>query len=206
MDACRRQRLSTSLPSRGRGSKHLTRPGASDQVVAPFTGARIETPRSQRSAANPVAPFTGARIETRHAASTPRPAVAPFTGARIETSWRQPLERAHVAPFTGARIETSQCHVCAIASIASLPSRGRGSKLSYVLILADDCASLPSRGRGSKHQRTSNPIQRPASLPSRGRGSKTMPWTGLMASQSRSRAIALGVQRCGDRRIEDFIK
>src|SRR5437899_2794137 len=77
-------------------------------LVAPFTGARIETalPRTSR-AARRVAPFTGARIETTtFAASGGRAPVAPFTGARIET---------RTSPRRFARSW-------------SLPSRGRGSK------------------------------------------------------------------------------
>ncbi len=57
------------------------------------------------------------------------PEVAPRTGARIETA---PTDFEHggtgVAPRTGARIETTKDQVVAAAA-ASLPARGRGSKL-----------------------------------------------------------------------------
>ena len=103
---------------------------ASLRRVAPFTGARIETPCAddgRRSCRSPlhggadrnaltsartgssVAPFTGARIETSRAMASPAVRiVAPFTGARIETPfWAMAPAGRSVAPFTGARIETS---------------------------------------------------------------------------------------------------
>ena len=56
-------------------------------VVAPFTGAWIETVVTCKGVnRHLVAPFTGAWIETMLLASAPfTPAVAPFTGAWIET-------------------------------------------------------------------------------------------------------------------------
>ncbi len=56
-----------------------------------------------------VAPFTGAWIETRHSTYiiTTGP-VAPFTGAWIETCRRGTrVQSRRVAPFTGAWIETT---------------------------------------------------------------------------------------------------
>ena len=77
-------------------------------MVAPFTGARIETWCAMCAAALvPVAPFTGARIETANAAI-----LSKFTT---------------VAPFTGARIETV-CWIANAAKETSLPSRERGLK------------------------------------------------------------------------------
>ena len=57
-------------------------------VVAPFTGAWIETPGPRARATAPaVAPFTGAWIETPDKGLSCHWAqVAPFTGAWIETS------------------------------------------------------------------------------------------------------------------------
>ncbi len=57
-----------------------------------------------------VAPFTGAWIETMSKEPTPiLEGVAPFTGAWIETPQdRQRSPSAPVAPFTGAWIETLQ--------------------------------------------------------------------------------------------------
>ncbi len=100
-------------------------------IVAPRTGARIETPimdptkvaswsppargrgskpelRTMAEPAIQVAPRTGARIETLHVAQVTTDAkVAPRTGARIETGIAQLIgAEIIVAPRTGARIET----------------------------------------------------------------------------------------------------
>ena len=101
---------SMSLPARERGSKPRPRLQPELRLVAPRTGARIETTRlgCARHVLR-VAPRTGARIETcrlrRVLRMTP---VAPRTGARIETpkSARSHLDPC-VAPRTGARIETA---------------------------------------------------------------------------------------------------
>ena len=77
-----------SRPSRARGLKLSPWEGeGSDDFVAPFTGAWIETGScASASSGVIVAPFTGAWIET---GATGRartiPSVAPFTGAWIET-------------------------------------------------------------------------------------------------------------------------
>ncbi len=82
-----------SPPSRGRGLKRLDRPIGLDLVLSPPSrgrGLKLSRP-SKTHESEQVAPFTGARIET--------PAmmfwwllvrVAPFTGARIETPERSP--------------------------------------------------------------------------------------------------------------------
>ena len=77
-----------SLPSRERGLKHcsihfILLAG----LVAPFTGAWIETHDAGREAGKEnVAPFTGAWIETVYfGGEHPAILVAPFTGAWIET-------------------------------------------------------------------------------------------------------------------------
>ena len=78
----------SSHPSRVRGLKHLGRLNVYYQVV--------------------VAPFTGAWIETCcHLSSSLFSFVAPFTGAWIETDIALDFCKQHpVAPFTGAWIET----------------------------------------------------------------------------------------------------
>ena len=78
-----------SHPSRVRGLKpenDVDERG--DKVVAPFTGAWIETSGFIGSVTHSqVAPFTGAWIETAiHQMAYPPRLVAPFTGAWIETS------------------------------------------------------------------------------------------------------------------------
>jgi len=75
----------------------LNVPGIRDahKIVAPFTGAWIETRRHPASfRMRRVAPFTGAWIETRYADSNDLAddRVAPFTGAWIETSWLAPVD------------------------------------------------------------------------------------------------------------------
>jgi len=55
-----------SPPSRGRGLKHFTMLITTiPQLIAPFTGARIETLGGvMDDRVSQIAPFTGARIET----------------------------------------------------------------------------------------------------------------------------------------------
>ena len=190
----------TSLPSRERGSKHSRCSELiSDDSVAPFAGARIETitthvsdqPHAERGRslrgsadrnthsrspvrpARHVAPFAGARIETQQAMCDARPMVAPFAGARIETMRCRHLRaRAAVAPFAGARIETSSL---TLKTVKATVAPFAGARIETALwhrgsMLA--ARSLPSRERGSKHVACSTPRAPSWSLPSRERGSK----------------------------------
>ncbi len=99
-------------------------------MVAPFTGAWIET---MRKAGNDqhrgVAPFTGAWIETvfrgrshRRSGSLP----SRERGSKLPCL-REHDRRGRVAPFTGAWIETLSSRQRPLI-IMSLPSRERGSK------------------------------------------------------------------------------
>ena len=77
-----------SRPSRARGLKLVWEPpGAANQLVAPLTGAWIETfPSMPDLYSLAVAPLTGAWIETRPGrAASMHNVVAPLAGAWIET-------------------------------------------------------------------------------------------------------------------------
>jgi len=101
-----------SRPSRARGLK-LGQPinlGARI-VVAPFTGAWIETANRlavSRYCSSRPSRARGLKLR-RHASPPPLLLVAPFTGAWIETFAARPdFFGLPVAPFTGAWIETSK--------------------------------------------------------------------------------------------------
>ena len=131
-------------------------------VVAPYTGARIETSiASASSASMRVAPYTGARIETREARSrTNSPRTSPPTRGRglklhlcadvADPCLQSPPTRGRglkqpevsrvgrldgVAPYTGARIETPATPCSRGGSLRSPPTRGRGLKRLAVLDL-----------------------------------------------------------------------
>jgi hypothetical protein len=127
----RTQQASTSLPSRERGSKHVTPvSGGRGTPVAPFTGARIETTKRRPPTRTPTGRSLHGSADRNECtvAGTTDPEVAPFTGARIETTSPCPIcIGPMVAPFTGARIETRPTRSRRV-SVASLPSRERGSK------------------------------------------------------------------------------
>ena len=99
-----------SPPSRGRGLKQSRlSPRVRCLMVAPFTGAWIETVRSRYGTKAHRSPPSRGRglkpMSVRRLAGAFK--VAPFTGAWIETqlSIRWQVYR-RVAPFTGAWIET----------------------------------------------------------------------------------------------------
>ena len=120
-----------SRPSRARGLKHG---GVCDlvdvHVVAPFTGAWIETCRRRRWRSRRRSRPSRARgLKLGGVSYQGMTPVAPFTGAWIETCRRGRQNRgACVAPFTGAWIETG-CRRAAWSRCRSRPSRARGLKL-----------------------------------------------------------------------------
>ena len=141
-----------SPPSRGRGSKHphrrrelrrqsgrpphggadrnmLGRSGVGQTVVAPLTGARIETLRRAPQIA------AGARGRPPHGGAD-RNAIA--AGA-----W---LDRLGVAPLTGARIETPSRQADRRRDAWSPPSRGRGSKPATIGDIAAPSVVAPLTG------------------------------------------------------------
>ena len=113
------------MPVVGRTPETRMRSGLPCTILAAVAG-------HEREAISAVAPFTGVRIETSWRAITrSSSAVAPFTGARIETdNLHRRAKQIVVAPFTGARIETFRPGARRWRDPRSLPSRGRGSKLS----------------------------------------------------------------------------
>ena len=172
-----------SLPSRERGSKleHLAI-RCQSTWVAPFAGARIETPIERRWAAAMRRTGRSLRGSADRNISQPR---GPAAGTRRSLPSRERgskqrigacrTMRPAVAPFAGARIETLDGHRADESAPASLPSRERGSKLSvrephrlsrrvapFAGARIETCdqrrrrprptASLPSRERGSKHR------------------------------------------------------
>ena len=100
--------LPRSPPSRGRGSKDARAVRHQPQCRPLHGGADRNVYMLAHYRVTVVAPFTGARIETSHGSSSlDHQPVAPFTGARIETTSSRGRKDFQVAPFTGARIETS---------------------------------------------------------------------------------------------------
>ncbi len=172
-----------SHPSRVRGLKHVSRRHLCS-IVAPFTGAWIETSTSPRSRyVDKVAPFTGAWIETIDSsrASINGIVVAPFTGAWIETraSHVDMYSSAEVAPFTGAWIETLPLPPLLFVPLLSHPSRVRGLKPHRNGDNVRIAVSHPSRVRGLK----------PAYDVTRGMRRIVAPFTGAWIETIRNRAI-----------------
>gem|GEM_PF-2921364 len=102
-----------SRPSRARGLKLFKCELRTLIIVAPLTGARIETPRNCGSKLEAVSRPSRARglKRTPHRRRRHGARVAPLTGARIETARTRSILGSHlVAPLTGARIETRHAH------------------------------------------------------------------------------------------------
>ena len=164
--------------------------------VAPFAGARIETPRARSN--TPKRPSLPSRergskrcvsrnshacdgsLPSRERGSKPRrdpdrsvSGVAPFAGARIETHGRS-LRHLISSPSLPSRERGSKLEDVARARPWpwSLPSRERGSKPLLLVGRSADRRSLPSRERGSKLSDVAAAVRPAASLPSRERGSK----------------------------------
>ncbi len=143
-----------SRPSRARGLKLLFGI-AGDQVllVAPFTGAWIET------AAAVASPPTAVASRPSRARGL-KPDVAP-----------EPLPVRPVAPFTGAWIETHK-PTCRQRHQTSRPSRARGLKRCIDTGIHILSRSRPSRARGLKQMPRPTSTIHAWSRPSRARGLK----------------------------------
>ena len=100
-----------------------------------------------------VAPHTGAWIETNaDTASREIQLVAPHTGAWIETAIIiTNVIIYQVAPHTGAWIETCDKSRLSESNLASHPTRVRGLKHIFGLVVGIIIRSHPTRVRGLKH-------------------------------------------------------
>ncbi len=208
-----------SPPSRGRGSKpHQQRITRAAQVVAPFTGAWIETFLiPAQFGRTTVAPFTGAWIETGLGCRHGRGAqVAPFTGAWIETGRCPAGYSSRLGRPLHGGVDRNTATRGTVKLIGGRPLHGgvdRNRQSGALRIGCPDVApftgawietptsgrgailgkSPPSRGRGSKHKQIRKDSVMNRSPPSRGRGSK--PFFGAEHSQACGRPLHGGVDR-----------
>src|SRR6202034_1811874 len=115
----------------GRIKTHTAAPLGANAVVAPFTGARIETVWSIATRPFPEGRSLHGGADRNHLLGLDQCLLGTSLPSRGRGSkpmrWLSAWGECSVAPFTGARIETRspKCRRCVLRS---LPSRGRGSK------------------------------------------------------------------------------
>ncbi len=142
-----------SLPSWGRGLKHLLRLSYLAFLPSlPSWGRGLKLDACDALLAQEESlPSWGRGLKQSARTTLLDVLVAPFVGAWIETPFHEPRQPSRfVAPFVGAWIETVNEQVYE-QLLASLPSWGRGLKLVCRIWSWQTTGSLPSWGRGLKH-------------------------------------------------------
>ena len=162
-------------------------------LVAPFTGAWIETGnhrRYRRKVASPPSRGRGLKLYCGKC-HTPKQWSPPSRGRGLKLRILYDLEIMElVAPFAGAWIETLRL-MKSPNSKKSPPSRGRGLKHHPHADRAAIFWSPPSRGRGLKRVRSDEGTGHLGSPPSRGRGLKLI--IDDFATERKSRPLHGGV-------------
>ena len=153
-DAEHHETVTGGRPLHGGADRNLSLPTISGtgEVVAPSTGARIETTSTRARAAAGLSPPPRGRGSKRRDQSD-----------RSRWSRRRPLHG-------GADRNHVRDHLKSI--IRSPPPRGRGSKPAVPAGRPPAAGSPPPRGRGSKQRRAAAVAAVLVSPPPRGRGSK----------------------------------